>query len=128
MDTGDRIRPGPIVRDVIIIFVLTFFGGCMVGASSALKDRDSTQSMLLVGIANFVLGTIGFTLSGVMAPRGNRWLHLLWVALGAWLTGLVNVVTGLPLIQWAAGIVVVLAMMALGGVASMGFKPDKSRS
>jgi hypothetical protein len=81
--------------------------------------------MPLIALTNLVLGTIGFTLSGVMAPPTNRWLHLAWVALGAWLTGLINVVIGMPLMQWAVGIVFVMAMMGLGGLLSMLLRPTR---
>jgi FtsH-binding integral membrane protein len=123
----ERLRPGPILRDVAIVFVLTFLGGCIVGSFGAMSGHEGRPSILLLAALNLVLGTIGFTLSGVMAPPSNRWLHLTWVALGAWLTGLINVVMGMPFMQWAVGIIFVMAMMGLGGVISMLIRPERSQ-
>jgi FtsH-binding integral membrane protein len=122
----ERLRPGPILRDIAIVFVLTFFGGCMVGSLSATRGHEGPPSVLLLAASNLALGTIGFTLSGVMAPPSNRWLHLTWVAFGAWLTGLINVVMGMPVMQWAVGILFVMAMMGVGGLLSMLFRPTRS--
>ena len=75
--------------------------------------------MMGVAVSNVLLGTVGFTISGCLAPE-NRWRHLGLVGLGAWLVGLVNVAFfGITLTQWAVGFVFLAVMIATGGGLSL---------
>jgi hypothetical protein len=115
------LRPGRIIADIGIIFGLTFLGGFVVGFVSAFSYGVSAP-MLALGASNLVLGTIGFILSGMRAPAGNRWPHLLWVALGVWILGLINVLFGLNIGAWIASAAGVAMTMGIGGAISMAIK------
>jgi hypothetical protein len=117
----EHLRAIAILKDVGIVFGLTFVGGFVIGFVGAIAGvLISTPILALV---NFVLATIGFMIAGLRAPQGNRWPHLMLVAAGVWLGGLVNVPLGVPVVVWALGIVVVAITMALGGAISMAIKP-----
>ena len=78
--------------------------------------------MAVLGIANLLMGSIGFAIVGCLAP-GPRWRHLTIVAIGLWLTSIVNVIAfGFPLIQWLFAIVGTFLMMGIGGALSYLFK------
>ena len=84
--------------------------------------------MLALMASNFLLGTVAFTISGCLAPPG-RWRHLGFVALGAWLTSLVNVVFfGVSVLQWMGGAIFMSIIMGLGGAISYAFKRDITKT
>ena len=85
------MRVGPIIRDVIIVWILTAMGGFVAGLATGGPQGDAQRFMLAVTVSNFLLGTVAFTIAGCLAPP-PRWRHLGLVAAGAWLTGLLNVV------------------------------------
>ncbi len=106
-----KIRWGAVVRDVVIIWILTGLGGFAVGVTGAPREN------LLVGyaVANIIFGTVGFTISGCMAKVG-RWKHLFVVAVGVWLVSLVNIFIGpISIADWLFGLVFIVFMMAVGG-------------
>lgn len=72
-------------------------------------------------IANLCFGSVGFAISGCLAT-GNRWKHLGYVALFCWLTSLINVVFGLPVVQWFLGVLFMPLVMGIGGGVSYIFK------
>jgi len=115
-----RVRLRPILRDVAIIVALTFLGGCIMRAV-----RSSSREML---VANLVLTTVGFVISGCLAV-GSRWRHLAYVGLGVWLAGLMNVLFfGVSIVYWPFSIIFVALTMRLGGAMSYVFKRDTNRS
>ena len=74
--------------------------------------------MAAVAVSNLLLGTVGFTIAGSLAPPG-RWRHLGVVAVGAWLTGLINVAFfGVSILQWIGGVIFLAIMMGVGGALS----------
>jgi hypothetical protein len=108
---------GPVLRDVVIIWVLTIMGGIVAGASS----RGEPQGGALA-ISNILFGTVGFAISGCLAT-GNRWKHLSYVAAFSWLTSLVNILIGpVTIDQWLAGLLLWPILMGLGGGLSYVFK------
>lgn len=107
-----------ILRDVAIIFGLTFVGGFVIGVLGAILSIPEQTAPLLIGLSNIVLGIIGFTIAGTSNPP-QRWKHLLLVALCLWPLGLLNLLAGVTFVQWIFSIIVILFMMAVGGVISM---------
>jgi len=116
VDEGLRI--GPIVRDVIIVWVLTSMGGFVVGFAMPAPHRDAQQYALALAVSNILFVTAGFTIAGCLAPP-KKWRHLAFVALGTWLTSIINIVffdTSIP--QWIAGAIFLAVVMGLGGAIS----------
>jgi hypothetical protein len=119
---AEHLRVKTILIDVAIVFGATLVGGFIVGFVNEAVGARLPSPIVAAG-ANLVFGTLAFTLSGMRAPTGNRWAHLAWVALGAWITGLVNVwLLDLPLNAWLYSAAVVAALMGIGGALSMAFK------
>lgn len=119
----DQVRFGPIIRDIAILWALTAAGGVVAGIATGGPEQDSARFTVAVAVSNFFMGLLGFTIAGCLAPR-KRWIHLRWVALGVWVSGLLSVVLGLATIsQWVYGIVFIAIIMGLGGALSYAFKP-----
>jgi hypothetical protein len=123
-----RVRIGPIVRDVIIVWVLTAMGGIVAGVATGGPQRDAQRFMIAVAVSNLLLGTVAFTIVGCLAPP-RRWRHLAFVALGGWFTSLINVVFfGVSIPQWIGGAIFMAIIMAIGGGISYVFKKGTIRS
>ena len=96
----------------------------MAGIATGGSHSDPRRSMMAIAASNFLLGTVGFTIAGCLAPA-PRWNHLGFVALGAWLTGLINVVFfHFTLAQWASSAMMIAIIMSIGGGLSHLFKKD----
>lgn len=121
--TEEAVRLGPIIRDVVIVWVLTAMGGFVVGVATGGPQRDLERFLLGAMVSNLVLGTVAFTIAGCLAPP-PRWRHLGFVALGTWITSLVNVFFGVTIVQWIGGAVFTALIMGLGGAMSYLFKRD----
>jgi hypothetical protein len=59
-------------------------GGFVAGLATGGSSRDPQRYMLAIAASNFLLGAVGFTISGCLAPV-SRWRHLVHVAVGVWL-------------------------------------------
>jgi len=107
-----------IGRDILIVWVLTGVGGFI----AALAYQGSQVPLEILGISNMLMGVIAFCFCGCLTPT-NRWKHLLYVAIGAWLASIVNIFIreDITLITWAAGIFILLVMMLVGGGLSFIF-------
>ena len=114
----EHLRMRPILRDVGIIFALTFFGGCVVGMSG-MPLTTKLQVAIVIDLCNLALGTAGFTLSGCRAPKGNRWPHLAYVALGVWIISIANAIASGGWLSWLFSCVRIAVMMGIGGAFSM---------
>ena len=91
-------------------------------------ERDAQRFVFAVAVSNILLGTVAFTVAGSLAPPG-RWRHLGFVALGAWLTSLINVVFfGVTIPQWIGGAIFMAIIMGVGGAISYAFKRDTKPS
>jgi hypothetical protein len=100
-----------IGRDSLIVFVLTFVGGFLVGLLTGYTGGDPSL-YLWISLSNFVLGTAGFAYSWYHA---RSWKHVFAVAVVVWVISLINVTLAqVTISQWFAGIVPVLIFMALG--------------
>ena len=112
-----------IIRDVAIVWGLTFIGGFVIGLSGGLKG-DPQRGQLALVASNFFLGTVAFVISGCLAPY-PRWRHLGYVALGSWLTSIINVfILHVTIGQWVASSIFISIIMGLGGGISYIFKRD----
>lgn len=103
-----------LARDVAILWVLTLIGGFFVGFFGRLGAWSAGGTQMAIALSNFVLGTIGFTISGCLVG-GQRWKHLRNVMLCVWVTGLINLLVGVTLIQWALSLIVLTIIMLTGG-------------
>jgi hypothetical protein len=122
--TDRGLRIGPIIRDVVVVWVLTGMGGFVAGVATGGQARDAQRYMLALAVPNVLLGTVAFTISGLLAP-GNRWRHLAFVAVGAWLTSLFNVAFfGVSMPQWIGGAIFMAVVMGIGGGISYVLKRD----
>ncbi len=72
-----KINRKGVVRDVFIIYCLTFIGGLIVGIS---VGPGPNRIMALI-LSNLLLEIVGFTISGCIV-KINRFKHLLIVAIG----------------------------------------------
>jgi hypothetical protein len=107
-----------VVRDVLIIMGLTFLAGFVIGLTGVARGPNAVLAM---AAGNLVFMIVGFTISGALA-RTRRFNHLLWVALGVWLASIINVLFfGATIIQWFMSVVVILALMGIGGLLSYAF-------
>ena len=105
------IRWKALIRDAVIIFVLTGLGGFVIGLASAGSDLP----MAAVGVSNIIFMIVGFTISGCIVRR-QRFRHLLHVALAVWLLGAFNMLfPAIGLVQWLASIIVIAVSMLIGG-------------
>jgi hypothetical protein len=105
--------------------MLTFVGGISVGIAAG-PHRDPQRYVLALAVSNILLGTVGFTIAACLAPA-VRWRHLVLVALGVWLTSLLNVVFfSTTVVQWLLGGVLTTIMMAVGGAISYLFRRDRA--
>ncbi len=113
--SGKGVNIWTVVRDVLIINMLTFIGGVIVVLASDQPGFSSPRYVLGLAAANILFGTVGFIIVGYLA-KGNRWRHLAYVAIGAWLFGLVNVFFGpANFIQWFFSVFSIGIMMVVGG-------------
>ncbi|WP_076789663.1 DUF4339 domain-containing protein [Chlorobium sp. KB01] len=113
---------GYVIRDVIIVAVLTAIGGFAVGLASGRADMSSPGFVLGLAASNTLLGSVGFIIVGCLA-KGNRWRHLLHVAVGVWLVGLLNVMIGMISFgEWFFSVFFVALIMGVGGGLSFAFK------
>lgn len=102
-----------VARDVSIVFGLVLVSS--FAAAQLIQATGEEVTALVIGLSNFFWGTVGFTISGCLA-RIQRFKHLFIVATGLWLVSFVNVAMGLtPVQMWAAGFLLILLMMGLGG-------------
>jgi hypothetical protein len=115
-----------VIRDVIIIFVLTGLAGVVIGIAAAGRDFP----MAAIAISNILFSIVGFTISGCLAGR-HRFRHLFHVALGVWLLSAFNMLLpALGLVQWLAGSLVIGFAMVIGGGISFVFvrtTPERSQ-
>jgi hypothetical protein len=109
-----------VMRDIGIIFALTFVGGFVIGFGSAFAGQETPG--LLVGLSNVFFGSVGFAISYLWATN-NRWQHLFAVALGTWVLSLVNVLLGFgTILTWSLAIIPILIMMGLGSAVGSAFE------
>src|ERR1017187_3938829 len=117
---NNQFKIWPVLRDVIIVTMLTGLGGFIVGFAST--EHNSPLYVYSLALSNSLFGIIGFTISGCLAV-GNRWRHLAIVAAIVWAVSIFNVIFfGITIIQWAASAIAVAIFALIGGGISLLFK------
>lgn len=106
----------PIIRDALIIVILTAIGGFIIGISGA----PDSSAFLAIIVSNILFTCVGFTISGAIA-KINRFQHLFKVAICVWIFGLINIFFGLTFLSWVFSSIFVLICMGIGGLASFIF-------
>ena len=102
-----------IIRDAVLIFILTFIGTTLAGVALVFVDIPVGS-----GMVSIVFTVIGFTISGLLT-RTDRPRHLLMVAVLYWVLGLSDLFLGIPLASWfASGIGVLFSCVVGGGTAA----------
>ncbi|MFM8540264.1 MAG: hypothetical protein ACKOBZ_02120 [Nitrospira sp.] len=111
-----------IVRDVSIVFGLVLVSS--LTTSVIVQSMGGEVTPLVIGLSNIFWGTVGFVISGCLIVI-QRFKHLFLVAIGLWLVSFVNVLAEMtqPTV-WAAGLLLILLMMGLGGSLSYLFMPS----
>ncbi len=117
-----KIRWLAVIRDVLVIILLTSVGGFLVGILGVQQTRTRTY----LAAANIFFSVVGFTISGCMA-KVDKSRHLFTVAIALWIVTITNVFLGAPFISWLLGILPILLMMAIGNALSSFFvrTPEK---
>jgi FtsH-binding integral membrane protein len=111
-----------VVRDVILIFILTGVGGFLIGLAATASGGGAP--MPVIAASNIALSILGFAISGALT-RSDRIRHLLMVALLVWILSLVNLLLGFSLVQWLlGGPAILFACVVGGGIAALLFRPQ----
>lgn len=110
MTIARTIRWRDVLRDVVIVWLLTFTGGVV-----AARVGTGPKAPVLV-MSNLITGVIAFTFIGCLTPV-RRFRHLVVVAFAAWLSGLLNVLLfGNPIAAWIVSLVYLSLVMIAGGL------------
>jgi len=117
------LRIGAVVRDVVILFVLTAIGGAViglaVGTSRGRPPLTSPQVALAVAVSNVLFSAVAFCISG-MLTRVHRLRHLAVVAVVTWLlSGLNLFIAPFTLVHWLLGSILLAVAMLVGWGASV---------
>ncbi len=78
-----RVNLLRVIRDVVILWALTFIGGFVVGYLGLL-DPEPGVALIVATVISLV---VGFTISGCMAVAWKK--HVFVVAVGYWITNLI---------------------------------------
>jgi len=113
-----------VIRDVGVLLLLTGIGGFIVGVARPGADIEDLTAA--IAVSNILLSTIGFTISG-SRTSGKRWKHLFIVAVGLWLSSLINLLFGISILLWIAAIPMILVVMGVGGATSYIFNHSWGR-
>ena len=121
---NNQFKIWPVVRDAIIVTVLTGLGGFILGFAST--DHSSRFYFYGIALSNGLFCIIGFTISGCLAV-GNRWRHLAFVGAIVWAVSIFNVIFfGFPIVMWMASVFAVAIFALIGGGISLLFKRKTS--
>ena len=118
---NNQFKIWPVLRDVIVVTLLSCLGGFIVGFAST-SGHNSPRYIYSLALSNGLFLTIGFTISGCLAI-GNRWRHLAIVAAIVWAVSIFNVIFfEFTIIKWLATAIVVAIFALIGGGISLLFK------
>ena len=106
-----------VIRDVLIICILTFAGALVVRTSVG----DLATRFKLFLLSNLFLQIVGFTIGGCIA-KTRRIKHLFIVAIGVWIVNLLNIALGASTFTlWLVSLLPTLLMMLIGWALSFLF-------
>jgi hypothetical protein len=111
----EPIRWKIVLRDIVVIYLVSLLGGFVIGFVCAVQGRP--PSVVGIAISNALSVTIGFAISAALSPV-RRWAHIGVALPGVWLTGLPNLLIGVTLTQWILGLPLLALSMGLGGALS----------
>lgn len=113
-----------IIRDVILLNVLTAFGGVFIGLSA--HGMSLSKMLPLLGVSNIIFLIVGFFIIGCFTKE-NRFLHLKNVAIIVWLSSILNVFMfkEIKFGMWLLSIIPTFICMLIGGGISLLFVPDR---
>ena len=111
-----------VMRDVAIIYFLTFLGGFIVGVATGGPEHDPRRYMLALRVSDFSHSTLGFAIVGCLSPVA-RWRHIGMVAFAYWLVSYLSVLFfGITASSWLKSVIGLIAAAAIGGAASYIFR------
>jgi len=104
-----------LLRDVVLLFLLTGVGGFLFGFFAAAGGTE--PSIPLLAVINVGLMIVGFSISGSLTRIRRVW-HLFAVATLTWVLSLVNLLFGTAPQEWLLSGIGVLFSCAVGGAIS----------
>jgi hypothetical protein len=113
-----------IILGVVLVCVLTFLGGFVIGVTVRSSGLPPPQAVLALVVSNFVFSVVAFCITGVRV-KTERFKTLFVVALICWLLSALNMLlipTFTP-VQWVFSSVFILVTMGIGGGLSYLFAP-----
>lgn len=117
-----------ILKDVAILWVLTFIGGLILGVGLGAAGVQGPSGQIAIGLSNVLFSIVGFCISGASA-KINRFNHLIKVAIAFWLINAINiVVVHVSITQWVSSLPITLIAMGIGGGISFLFSPSPTIS
>lgn len=116
-----------IIRDVVLINVVTFILGFFLGF--AMPNHSFEEMIPTIALFNIVILTLGFLISGC-AAKVNRFRHLRAVAILIWLGSIVNIyiIPGASLLTWLISSIPIAITMLIGGGLSFLVVPNTTDS
>ncbi|MEQ1897620.1 MAG: hypothetical protein ABL971_09585 [Vicinamibacterales bacterium] len=118
--TPTEVRWPIVIRDVVLWSILTLVGVGIVRVAGI-------SSGMSLSASNSLFGCLGFAIAGCFTPV-RRFRHLMFVTLGVWLTGIINVVmSGVSVTSWLLSLGFLLLTMVVGGALSFLFVPREAR-
>jgi len=112
---------GFVLRDILVVSILILAPQKVVAQVCEGATATHLQALLALSATTLFASTVGFTICGCLAP-GNRWSHLGWVAIGAWMVSFCNILLFRgTLTQWLGSAPIMSIGMSVGGVLSLVF-------
>lgn len=113
-----------IIRDVAIVWSLTFLSGVIVGFLVAQNQLPAQSRIAGLALANGIFSVVGFTIVGALA-RKDRFKHMARVCVVAWLVGLTNVIFGSVFKHWLLSLLFLFTAMLIGWALSFLFSSPR---
>lgn len=116
----------PVIKDALIIFILTAIGGFIIGVCKALLGISAENYLIAIGLSNVFFSIVGFLISAVKVKK-SRFKHLFKVSFIVWILSSVNIILGYAnVLQWCLSAVVILVSMGIGGGLSYIFVSEST--
>ena len=99
--TGAAMNWKILIRDIAIIYGLTFLGGFVIGVA---VDPESEGWVTGVLVSNIVFSILGFSIV-VWLTQHDRFIHLVQVVVGLWILSFSNRWFGVSVSMWVLSII-----------------------